>query len=387
MRAPPQFRRDSASTDWPWREGNQFQLLEASDDYFERMIRAIDDAQSYILLEMYLVESGIVAGQFIEAFIRAAERGIGVRLVLDGFGSLGLLQPDRRRLIDAGVELRIYNVVQLRKRLHNFLRDHRKLMIVDGKVAFVGGIGLTDEFGVTGPPGWPWRDLVVEIHGPVLCDWHEAFARTWRRSGGELAPPPAVDPLAGAGARGRVVLSEAWYRSELANAVARRIIAANKRAWIMSAYFVPSRRFRKALRRAARRGVDVRLVVPGPLTDHPWVRHAARRFYGKLLRNGVRIFEFQPRVLHGKMSICDDWVSVGSSNLDRWSFKWNLEANQEIDDTRFAEVAAAVFAKDCDLSLELDRRRWRRRAWMDRLQERLAGALDRWLDRWRRPDL
>src|SRR5438105_14401496 len=119
MRAPPQFRRDSASTDWPWRVGNQFQLLEASDQYFERMIRAIDDAQSYILLEMYLVESGVVAGQFIEAFIRAAERGIGLRLVLDGFGSLGLLQPDRRRLIDAGVELRSYNAVQLRKRLHN----------------------------------------------------------------------------------------------------------------------------------------------------------------------------------------------------------------------------------------------------------------------------
>jgi cardiolipin synthase A/B len=387
MRAPSGLRRDSATANWPWREGNQFQLLEASEQYFERMIQAIDDAQSYILLEMYLVESGIVAGRFIEAFVRAAQRGIGVRLVLDGFGSLGLLQTDRRRLIDAGVELRVYNAVHLRKRLHNFLRDHRKLMLVDGEVAFVGGIGLTDEFGVTGPLGWPWRDLVVEIHGPVVADWQEAFARTWRRSGGELAPPPPVDSLPGEGARGRLVLSEAWYRSQLANAVARRIAGANKRAWIMSAYFVPSRRFRKALRRAARRGVDVRLVVPGPLTDHPWVRHAARRFYGKLLRNGVRIFEFQPRVLHGKMSICDDWVSVGSSNLDRWSFKWNLEANQEIDNAAFSEVAAAVFEKDCSQSLELDRRRWPRRAWADRLQERLAGTLDRWLDRWRRPHL
>src|SRR5882724_2852371 len=244
MPAAPAVRRDSAIVDWPWREGNQFHLLDASEQYFERMIEAIDDAQSYILLEMYLVESGILAGRFIEAFVRAAHRGIGVRLVLDGFGSLGLAQADRRRLIDAGVELRFYNIVKLRKRLHNFLRDHRKLMIVDGTVAFVGGVGLTDEFGVTGPPGWPWRDLVVEIHGPVVYDWQQDFAQTWRRCGGELTLPlPPVDPLPGEEARGRVVLSGAWYRSELANAVAQRIVGASERVWIMSAYFVPSRRF------------------------------------------------------------------------------------------------------------------------------------------------
>ena len=386
MSAPPEFTRDSATGNWPWREGNQFHLLDASEQYFERMIEAIDDARSYVLVEMYLVESGVLATRFIDAFVRAAHRGIGVRLVLDGFGSLGLGKADRRRLRDAGVELRFYNIVNLRKGVHNFLRDHRKLVLVDGAVAFVGGVGLTDEFGVPGPVGRPWRDLVVEIHGPVVSDWQHAFARTWQRTGTQLTlPVPATDPLPGA--RARVVLSEAWYRSELANAVAKRIGVATKRAWIMSAYFVPSRRFRKALRRAARRGVDVRLVVPGPLTDHPWVRQAARRFYGKLLRNGVRIFEYQPRVLHGKMSICDDWVSVGSSNLDRWSFKWNLEGNQEIDDAAFADVAAAVFDKDCGQSLELDRLRWPQRARLDRLQERVAGTLDRWLDRWRRPHL
>ena len=116
MPVAPKFTRDSASANWPWREGNQFQLLEASEQYFERMIQAIDDAQFYILLEMYLVESGILAGRFIEAFVRAVQRGIAVRLLLDGFGSLGLVQADRRQLIDAGIELRVYNAVHLRKR-------------------------------------------------------------------------------------------------------------------------------------------------------------------------------------------------------------------------------------------------------------------------------
>jgi cardiolipin synthase A/B len=272
--------------------------------------------------------------------------------------------------------------------LQNFLRDHRKLLLVDGQTAFVGGAGLTDEFAIAGRPGEPWRDLMVEIAGPVVADWQRAFDRTWRRSGAELGlPPPPACPAIADGADGRVALSEARARSMLANGVVRRIDAARERAWIMSAYFVPSRRFRKALRRAARRGVDVRLLVPGPKTDHPWVRHAARRFYGKMLRSGVRIFEYQPRMLHAKMIISDDWVSIGSSNLDRWSFKWNLEANQEVQNAAFAAVAAAVFAGDCAQAQILSRRSWPQRAWLGRLQERIAGVLERLLDRWRRPKI
>ncbi|MGH8266979.1 MAG: phospholipase D-like domain-containing protein, partial [Steroidobacteraceae bacterium] len=119
--------------------------------------------------------------------------------------------------------------------------------------------------------------------------------------------------------------------------------------------------------------------------DHPWVRHAARRFYGKLLRNGVKIFEYQPSMLHAKMILCDDWVSIGSSNLDRWSFKWNLEANQEVADRDVANAAAALFAGDLQVSQALSRRNWPQRARLDRLREKIAGALDRWLEGWRRP--
>lgn len=388
-RRPPREFADGG----PWRTGNRFHLIAVTEEFFQRMIDAIDGACEYVLLEMYLVESGDLTDRYVAALTAAARRGLRVHVLLDGFGSLGLATADRARLTDAGVELRFYNALSWHKKLRNFMRDHRKLLVIDGRRAFVGGAGLTDEFAGLQGKGPPWRDQMVEIAGPVMIDWQRAFARTWRRCGGSLslpdppmaenAPPMAED--AESGAAGRVVLSEGAARSVLANDVVHRIAQARERAWVMSAYFVPSRRFRKALRRTARRGVDVRLLVPGPRTDHPWVRDAARRFYGKLLRNRVRIFEYQPRVLHGKMTLCDEWVSVGSSNLDRWSFKWNLEANQEIVDSAFADDAAEVFENDCRQSEELSPRRWSKRAWLHRVRERIAGALDRWLDKWRRP--
>jgi cardiolipin synthase len=372
----------TGTTGWPWRPGNQFRLLDGGAQFFSVMLAAIETARSHVLLEMYLVSSGRVADSFIEALVRARRRGVRCCLVFDGFGALELAGADRRLLEQCGVELRFYNPLDWRHRLRNFMRDHRKLLAVDATVAFVGGAGLSDEF-APGPDAW--RELMLEIQGPVVADWQRAFARTWRRCGPELGlADPVVAPFAG-GATGRLALNEARQHSVLANGVIGRIDAARERVWIMSAYFVPSRRFRTALRRAARRAVDVRLLMPSARTDHPWVRQAARRFYGKLLRSGVRIFEYQPHVLHAKMILCDDWISIGSSNLDRWSFKWNLEANQEVADADVADAAAALFAGDFAVSQALSRRHWAQRAWLDRLRERIAGLLDRWLEGWRRP--
>jgi phosphatidylserine/phosphatidylglycerophosphate/cardiolipin synthase-like enzyme len=373
------------TTGWPWRPGNDFDFLHENEEFFVRMLEAIDRANRYVLLEMYLVTSSLIATRFLEAMVRARLRGVRVCALLDGFGALGLTRADRRGLLDAGVELRFYNPLGLGKGFANLLRDHRKLLLLDGVLAYVGGAGLTQEFAPQGGRG-PWRELMVEIRGPVVRDWQHAFARSWGRCGTPLGladPPPCLpDPH---GAPGRLSLSEARQHSVLANGVLRCIDQAIRRVWIMSAYFVPSRRFRKALRRAARRGVDVRLLLPGPRTDHPWVRYAARRFYAKLLRSGVRVFEYQPSMLHAKMILCDDWVSVGSSNLDRWSFRWNLEANQEIASAAVAERAADLFAKDFVLSRQISRHQWRQRARLDRLREQIAGALDRLLGSWRAP--
>ena len=319
---------------YPWRQDNRFRLLNDGETFFAEMLLAIQRARHFVLLEMYLVESGDIANRFIEALGRAADRGVRVLALFDAYGAAGLAARDRQRLITAGVQLCFYNALRWRRRLANLLRDHRKLLLIDGRLGFVGGAGLTDDFIAGGRRRRaPWREVMLEIEGPVLADWQDVFFSSWRRSAGAKIPlQSAPSDAVAEGVPGRVVVSTSWHHSVLADSIAQRIDGAHDRVWMMSAYFVPSRRFRKGLRRAVRRGVDVRLFVPGPLTDHPWVRHAARRFYGKLLRNGVRIFEFLPRVLHAKMVLCDDWVSIGSSNLDRWGFKWNLEANQEIED-------------------------------------------------------
>jgi phosphatidylserine/phosphatidylglycerophosphate/cardiolipin synthase-like enzyme len=370
-------------TGWPWRTGNSFELLDGGGEFFPAMLAAIDAARSSVLLEMYLVSSGLVVTQFAAALAAAVRRGAAVRVVFDAFGAHKLARADRRRLIEAGVELRFFNPLELRKRLGNLLRDHRKLLITDGCTAFVGGTGLTDEF-APGAGRAPWREVMVRIQGPVVADWQRAFARIWRRAGGELDLPPLPCAPRGA-AEGRLSLSEARQRSVLANGVLRRLDTSVQRAWIMSAYFVPARRVRAALGRAARRGVDVCLLLPGARTDHPWVRHASRRFYAPMLRSGVRIYEYQPAMLHAKVILCDDWVSVGSSNLDRWSLRWNLEANQEVADPGFANTVVALFERDFAVSRLISRRYWHRRARLDRLREDIAGIIDRYLDRWRRP--
>jgi phosphatidylserine/phosphatidylglycerophosphate/cardiolipin synthase-like enzyme len=394
----------------PWRDGNGFELLSDGAEFFPRMVAAIDAARERVALEMYLVQSGTVAERFVDALVRAASRGVPVYVLLDDFGSRGLHTADRRRLFDAGIEVRFYNVLGWRKRLGNFLRDHRKLLAVDGRLAFVGGAGLTDDFVPHTHRSGPWHDLMVAIEGPVTRDWERLFAATWRASGGRWpqeslasdaavalpvlpALPSVLRPAAPApastsprnGARGRVVASGGLQVSSLASSVMARVTAARHRVWVVSAYFVPSRRLRRVLRRAARRGVDVRLLTPGPLTDHPLVRLAAHRHYGRMLRHGVHVFEYQPRMLHAKMVICDDWVSIGSSNLDRWSFTWNLEANQEVADGEFASQAAALFRRDCAEALELDGASWRHRGWRRRWHEYLVGFVDRFLARWQRP--
>lgn len=365
---------------FPWRDGNRFELLRDGREFFPRMLEAIERARRHILLEIYLFESGAVAARFIDAFARAAARGVTVKLLLDDFGALKLVARDRARLAQAGVELLFYNPLQYRKLLGNMFRDHRKLLIVDGAVAFVSGAGITDDFDSPVRPELSWRETAVRIAGPVLADWQELFQRVWNRHAAARLTLAAPAAHAG-GMLGRVATTSALVVQDIKRSLYTRVRRAQARVWIATAYFAPSRKVRRALIHAAGRGVEVRLLLPGAYTDHPAVRHAGRRFYSSLLRHGVRIYEYQPRFLHAKTLLCDDWVSIGSSNLDRWNLRWNLEANQEIEDTAFAAAVRAMFEEDFRDGLEIRYEDWRRRGLRARLREQFWGRVDMWLER------
>lgn len=367
---------------FPWRDGNRFELLIDGDAFYPEMLAAIDGARSHVLLEMYLIESGHVAQRFVDAFCAAAVRGVSVYLLLDGFGARGLNRKDRERLCACGVTLTFFNRLDHGRLRHNFLRDHRKLLLVDGREAFVGGAGITDEFDPPDHPERRWRETMVRIHGPVVLDWQRLFVLTWQRYTHRALPALTTPIAAIAGEqRGRVAYTRGILHPEIVHSAIHRIRAAQRRVWFATAYFVPTIKFRRALRQAAARGVDVRLLLPGPRTDHPAIRHAGRRFYHRLLRHGVRIFEYEPRFNHSKVLLCDDWVSIGSSNIDRWTLRWNLEANQEVEDNVFAAEVTEMFSQDLEHSRAYVLEHWLKRPWYRLLPERFWGRVDLWLER------
>jgi len=362
-----------------WRQGNHFELLVDSTEFLPRMHAAIDAARQYILLEMYLVTSGAVATRLIKDLLEAAERGVRVYLLLDDYGAQRLVRSDRELLAHRNIKVVFYNPLPSRSSLYNLYRivwqniyhglyrDHRKLLLVDGLIAFTGGTAISDEVDSPQAPEKRWRETMIGIRGPLLADWQQLFLKSWNRYAGQPLTLPAIRhaPLAD-GKPGRVTVNDARHRTGVQRSLLRHISCARHRVWFATAYFIPSWKIRRKLQRAARNGIDVRLLLPGPVTDHPGVRYAGHRYYGKLLKSGVRIYEYMPRFFHAKMVLCDDWLTIGSCNFDRWNLQWNLEANQEIDDGEVAAAAAAIFMNDFASSVEHRDREWENRSWRSR---------------------
>jgi phosphatidylserine/phosphatidylglycerophosphate/cardiolipin synthase-like enzyme len=362
-----------------WRKSNHFTLLPGVDRYLPELLTAIDEAEHSALFEQYLIESGRLANKFIDSLICAANRGVVVRVLLDSYGAHGLKDSDIKRLRGAGVSLRFYNPFSLSRLKINLARDHRKLLLVDGYVAFTGGFCITDSFLDK------WYDLAVRIEGPVVMDWIALFSRLWAspscqgRGEGSLTFDAVGETVAATCSqemRGRLIWGRGRNEQAIRFSLQQRIRNARGRVWVYTPYFLPTMSLRRRLEVAARRGLDVRLLVAGEKHDHPSVRFTGQSYYGRLLQAGVRIYEYQPSFTHAKFCVVDNWCTLGSCNFDHWSLRWNLEANQEVDNALFAADVAALFETHAVASDEIHLEAWLRRPWWKRLRERLLGTLN-----------
>lgn len=370
---------------YPWRDNNSLELLINGQQFFPHMLKSIGTAKHFILLEMYLMESGKIATDFINALLEAAKRGVKVHILLDDFGCRSLSNKDRSRLQASSVNLCFYNPLHYGTFRRNLFRDHRKILIIDNTVAYIGGVGLTDYFIDISEKNLGWRETVVAIQGESIIDWQDAFSRVWNFYSDKALKienqnpdlPETIVPC-------RVNCTVGSAQQGIKQSLVKRIRSTERQCWIATAYFVPSFKVRRALARAAKRGVDVRILLPGENTDHPSVRHAGRRFYLRLLKAGVKIYEYQPRFLHQKVLLCDSWVSIGSSNIDRWNFRWNLEANQEVEDQGFVNHVVEMFKADFAESQACILEEWENRSMLSRLQENFWGYIDRLIDRYLR---
>lgn len=379
------MRRDKNRARFPPREGNGIEMLVDGPAYYPAMLQAIEEARAFVLMEMYLFASGWVAERFVKALSEAARRSVAVYVLIDEVGSRELKEAERRALQSAGVHLGVFNPLgglTLRRLYQALGRNHRKLLLIDGVTAFTGGAGIADAFDRPGRQQASWHDIVLRIQGPCVRDWQDLFEETWRREG--HPPPPRLirpTPARPEGLRGQLRINSGLRTQEISRSLLNHIQGARRRVWLATAYFAPTRRLRKALKRAAARGVDVRLLLPGAHSDHPLIQSAGRRFYASLLRQGVRVYEYQPRFLHAKCFLCDDWVSLGSSNLDHWTQHWNLEANQEAWGEDIAATLAQVFETDFAQSRQWHWMQWRRRGRIQRFVEIVLGVIDAWITR------
>jgi len=381
---PRRFRR----VEQPFVGGNEVLLHRDGAEAYPAMLEAIYGAREQILLEMYWFASDRAGRRFADALAAAAARGVEVAVLYDAVGSIGADPAMWTELRRAGVQVVEFGPVapwRRRFRLERLTRrDHRKILVVDGEIGFTGGCNIANAWLSLEDGGAAWRDDMVSVRGPAVRGLLLSALGIWRRVGG---PPllrirrsePGLDPAGGMRVN---VLGEASFlreQREISRAYVRELYRARQRAWIRNAYFVPDRAVRRALGHAAGRGVDVRVLVPGE-SDVEVVRHASRATWGYLLRHGVRIFEFESRILHAKSAVIDGRFStIGTFNLDYLSLRSNLEINVSVDDEVFGATMEGSFLRDLEASREIDQNAFRYRPLGERLFELVAYRFRKFL--------
>lgn len=375
-----QFRRTmQAFSGGSISEGNAVQTLVNGDEIFPAMLSEISAATSTINLETYIYWSGTVGYDFARALAAKSREGVEVRVLIDWVGSLPFDEELIRVMTSAGVDFVRFRPIHwyTLDRVNN--RTHRKLLIVDGRVAFTGGVGIADKWLGDARTADEWRDTHYHVTGPVVASFQAAFATNWLEATGEtLLGEEFYPPLEATGdLQAQLVVSSQPHGSENMELMFLTAIAsARERVRIGMAYFVPDEAARKQLVDARRRGVEVEVIVPNHLTDVPIVRKGSRNFWGELLGAGVRIYEFQPTMYHPKVLIVDDvWTSFGSANFDERSLRLNDEASLNVYGKDFTATQIDIFTMDLKRSREISLAEWEARPTYEKVTDWLASTL------------
>jgi cardiolipin synthase len=353
--------------------GNRLTLLQNGDQYFSAMLGAIRGAKRTINFECYIFYSDAVGRAFRDALIERARAGVEVRILLDGIGSsLHLDNSDVRLLKQAGCKFTYYHPLLSWRIDRTNRRSHRRILVIDGRLAFTGGIGFAEQWSGHAQDPKHWHDVQVQVEGPLVSELQHAFEEHWIKSYGEtLSGADQFPTLPPAGnIRGELIASHSFSMAPLPLAQAIAFAAATKRIWITNAYCTPSDDQVELLVQAVKRGVDVRFIVPGRHNDQPLTKSAGRSAYGHLLEGGVKIFEYQPTMIHTKAMVIDSlFTLIGSSNLDPRSSEINEELDLAIYDRGFAQEIEAMFQEDLSHSTEYTLEQFRKRSLWERFTE------------------
>ena len=363
----------------PVAQGNRYRVLLNGEQIFPAMLGAIAKAERTITFETYIYWSGEIGRRFADALAERARAGVKVHVLLDWVGSQKMDDALLDEMKGAGIEVHKYHKPHWSDlgRLNN--RTHRKLLVVDGRTGFTGGVGIAPQWTGNAQDPEHWRDTHFEIEGPAVAQMQSVFMDNWIKATGTVLHGsdyfPAIAP-AGEGLAQVFSSSPSGGSESMQLMYLLSLTAAERTIRLSSSYFVPDGLALRAMVDALKRGVKLQIITPGPHIDTEAVRKASRALWGPLLKAGAEIYEYQPTMFHCKVLVVDDLlVSAGSTNFDNRSFRLNDEANLNIYDAAFAREQAAVFDADLKRSRRISYEEWQNRPWRERLAERIASLI------------
>ena len=363
----------------PLRRGGSAQLLNNGDEYFPAILDAIRSAQRSVHIMVYIWESGRVSDEFIAALVDKRRSGVQVRVLLDAFGALHASDDDFDKLREAGGRVEKFRPAVFGKLLRFHRRNHRRAIVIDGCVAFTGGAAIADKWAGNAGSTEEWRDTMVRVDGCIAHNLQSAFCELWAFVTGEVLtgedvfPADIEDDMTSDVRSCGIISSPSSEEHPLRLFFFLSFLAARERLWITTPYFVPDKHTRQVVKRRALAGVDVRILMPNHHTDARPIRRASHSYYSELMNAGVRIYEYQPTMMHTKGVVVDGmWSVVGSANMDIRSKELNEENVLGIRDARFAAQLEQTFLGDLENAREIDRVAWRRRGIGSRIVERIC---------------